>query len=59
MEERTGNCYALSLSLKSKKLLKKSLRQGKNYLVSSDNTCGDVLKLCVIIHHYQPLSKLS
>lgn len=46
MEERTGSCYALSLSLKSKKLLKKSLRQGKNYLVSSDNTCGCIEAVC-------------
>lgn len=60
VEKRTGSSLLRSFPFSEKqKTLKKNLRQGKNYLVSSHNTYGDVLKLCVVIHHYQPLSELS
>lgn len=59
MEKHTGSSLLHSFPLLWKTENSKTLRQGENYLVSSHNTCGDVLKLCVIIHHYQPLSELS
>lgn len=43
---------------KAKNSLKRASDKGR-IILSLQITLVDVLKLCVIIHHYQPLSKLS